>query len=494
MSWTKEELHNLVKTKLVDRLFVVVSNREPYVHILDGGEVSCTVPASGLTLALDPVMQASGGIWVAHGSGDADRQVVDDNDRVAVPPDNPSYTLRRVWLTKEEVDRYYLGFSNEALWPLCHITFTRPQFDKADWETYVKVNKMFAEAVLDEIGNKKALIFIQDYHLALLSRLIKSKNKKAITAQFWHIPWPNPEAFRICPWQEEMLDGLLGNNLIGFHIAYHRNNFLETVNRTLECKIDYERYAVSRHGTTTLARSFPISIDFDLTARNAAREEVGTEIKLIREQWGITDQFVGIGVDRIDYTKGIPERLKALDLFLTKYPQYLGKVVLFQLGDPSRIHIKKYSELNAEVDALVEEINWKYRSGNGGTFKPIIYLRGHKTQAELSAYYRMADFCIVSSLHDGMNQVAKEYVASRTAEDGVLILSKFTGASRELTEARLINPYDIDDIAEAIKEAIETPKEAQREKMVNLQNTIKNNNIYRWAGEIISELVKFGGS
>jgi trehalose 6-phosphate synthase len=353
---------------------------------------------------------------------------------------------------------------------------------------------MFAEAVLDEIGGKKAFVFIQDYHLALLSRLIKTKNKKAVTAQFWHIPWPNPEAFRICPWQEEMLDGLLGNNLIGFHIAYHRNNFLETVNRTLECKIDYERYAVSRHGTTTLARSFPISIDFDRTARNASREEVGTEIKLIREQWGITDQFIGIGIDRIDYTKGIPERLKSLDLFLTKYPQYLGKVVFFQLGEPSRIHIKEYNELNAEVNALVEEINWKYRSGNRRPFEPIIYLRGHMTQAELSAYYRMADFCIVSSLHDGMNLVAKEYVASRIAEDGVLILSKFTGASRELTEALLINPYALNDIAEAIKEAIEMPKETQRMRMVKLQETIKDNNIYRWGGEIISEMVKFGES
>jgi trehalose 6-phosphate synthase len=243
-----------------------------------------------------------------------------------------------------------------------------------------------------------------------------------------------------------------------------------------------------------MARPFPISIDFDQIAHNAARKEVSAEIKLIRERWGITDQFIGIGIDRIDYTKGIPERLKSLDLFLTKYPQYLGKVVFFQLGEPSRIHIKEYNELNAEVNALVEEINWKYRSGNRRPFEPIIYLRGHMTQAELSAYYRMADFCIVSSLHDGMNLVAKEYVASRIAEDGVLILSKFTGASRELTEALLINPYALNDIAEAIKEAIEMPKETQRMRMVKLQETIKDNNIYRWGGEIISEMVKFGES
>ena len=492
MEWTREELQTLIRTKVADSPFVVVSNREPYVHILEGNKAICTIPASGLTIALDPVMQASGGTWVAHGSGDADRQVVDDKNRVAVPPDNPRYTLRRIWLNREEVAGYYLGFSNEALWPLCHITYTRPKFDKADWETYKKVNQMFAEAVLDEIGDKKALVFIQDYHLALLSRLIKSKNSKAITAQFWHIPWPNPEAFRICPWQEEILDGLLGNNLIGFHIAYHRNNFLETVNRTLECKIDYERYAVSRGGTTTLVRPFPISVDFERIARNAAREEVSAEIKKIKDRWGITDQFIGIGIDRIDYTKGIPERLKALDIFLTKYPQYDGEVIFFQLGEPSRTRINKYKELNAEVDALVEEINWKHHAGD--PFKPVIYLKEHMAQAELSAYYRMADFCIVSSLHDGMNLVAKEYVASRIAEDGVLILSEFTGAARELTEARLVNPYDIDDMAEAIKEAIEMPKKTQKARMVKLRNTIKDNNIYRWAGEIISELVKFGES
>jgi alpha,alpha-trehalose-phosphate synthase [UDP-forming] len=489
VSWTKEDLHNLVKTKLADRLFIVVSNREPYIHILEGGEAHCIVPASGLTVALNPVMKACGGTWVAHGSGDADRQVVDDKDRVLVPPNSPSYTLRRVWLTKEDEAGYYLGLSNEALWPLCHIVYTRPTFDETHWGTYKRVNNLFAEAVLDEIGNRKAFVFIQDYHLALLSRLIKAKNRNVITAQFWHIPWPNPEAFRICPWQDEILDGLLGNNLLGFHIPYYRNNFLETVDRTLECKIDHERNAVTRGGRTTLVRPFPISVDFDRISNVAASHEVSEEIERIRDKWRLSDEFVGIGIDRIDYTKGIPERLKAIDRLLSKYPQYQRKLVFFQIAEPSRIHIKRYKELNAEVDGLIEEINWKYQAHD---WKPIVYIKEHKAPITLFALNRMANFCIVSSLHDGMNLVAKEYVASRIANDGVLILSRFTGASRELTDALLVNPYATDDLAEAIKKAIEMPKDEQRDRMVKLRNVVQDNNIYRWAGEIVSELVKLG--
>jgi len=485
--WTKEDLHELVKTKLAGHLFIVVSNREPYIHTYSGKDIQCIVPASGLTVALDPVMKACGGTWVAHGSGDADREVIDAKNRVTVPPDKPTYTLRRVWLTKEEEDGYYLGFSNEALWPLCHIVYTRPTFDEKDWNTYKRVNQLFAEAVLDEIGDKKAFVFIQDYHLALLSRLIKAKNPKVTTAQFWHIPWPNPEAFRICPWQEEILDGLLGNNILGFHIAYHRNNFLETVDRVLESKIDYERHTVVRGGKKTLVHPFPISVDFDRISRDASNQEVVQEIERLRQIWGLNDKFVGIGIDRIDYTKGIPERFKALDKFLSKYPEYQKKIVFFQLGEPSRIHIKKYKELNAEIDDLIEEINWKYQSVD---WKPIIYIREHLSPVTLLAYNRLANFCIVSSLHDGMNLVAKEFVSSKIDEDGVLILSRFTGASRELDEALLINPYAIDDFAETIRTAIEMPKDVRQNNMAKLRSIVRENNIYRWAGDIISELVK----
>ncbi len=488
MSWTKESLQELVKAKVADRLFVSVSNREPYIHTFSNDGIRCSVPASGLTVALDPVMRACGGVWVAWGSGDADRAVADERSRIEVPPEAPQYSLRRVWLTKEEEDGYYLGFSNEALWPLCHVVYARPTFNQADWDIYKRVNQLFAEAVLDEIGDREAFIFIQDYHLALLSRLIKAKNPKVITAQFWHIPWPSAEIFRICPWQEEILDGLLGNDLLGFHVAYHCRNFLETVDRTLECKIDYEGSTVSRGGGTTLVHPFPISVDFERIGQDAAGGEVIREMQNIQRRWGLSDKFVGVGVDRLDYTKGISERLKALDKFFAKYPEYQGRVVFFQLGEPSRIHIKKYKELNAEVDDLVEEINWKYQSGN---WKPIIYVREHLSPAPLLAFQRLADFCVVSSLHDGMNLVAKEFISSSVDGKGVLILSRFTGAARELTDALLINPYAIDEFAEAIKEAIEMPEEEGQRRMARLREIVQQNNIYCWAAGIISELAKF---
>ncbi|MBM3118859.1 MAG: trehalose-6-phosphate synthase [Chloroflexi bacterium] len=468
---------------------MVVSNREPYIHISSGGdEIQCIVPASGLTVALDPVMRSCGGVWVAHGSGNADREVVDDKNRVLVPPDEPCYTLKRVWLTKQEEEGYYLGFSNEALWPLCHIAYTPPNFDESHWSTYKKVNQIFADAVLDEVGDRQAFVFIQDYHLALLSRLIKARNPQVITAQFWHIPWPNSEAFRICPWGEEILDGLLGNDILGFHIGYHCDNFMETVRRLLEVRIDRERSAISRGGRTTLVRPFPISVDFDRIAGDAAKAEVGEEMENIQRRWSLADEFIGIGIDRLDYTKGIPHRFRALDKLLTKYPEYRKRIVFFQLGEPSRIHIKKYKELNAEIDDVVEEVNWKYQSGD---WKPIIYVREHLSPTTLLAFNRLAHFCIVSSLHDGMNLVAKEFVSSRVDGDGVLILSRFTGAARELTEALLINPYATDDFAGAIKDDIEMPKEQRQARMRKLRQTVEQNNIYRWAGNIINELANF---
>ena len=485
--WNQVSLQKLVKDKLSDYLFVVVSNREPYVHNYVNDKIECIVPASGLTVALDPVMRACGGTWVAHGSGSADRAVVDARNRVLVPPDTQHYTLRRVWLTESEVDKYYLGFSNETLWPLCHIVYQRPEFNVDDWNTYKYVNRLFADAVLDEIGDRKAFVFIQDYHLTLLSRMIKIKNQRVISAQFWHIPWPNREVFRICPWQNEILDGLLGNDLLGFHIAYHRNNFLDTVDKTLECRIDYEKFSVCHGDHTTFVAPFPISVDFDRICENVQKPEIDKEITTLKIKFGLKDEIIGIGLDRIDYTKGIPERLKAIDLLLTRYPKYKNKLVFFQLAEPSRTKIKKYQELNAEIDNLVEKINSKHQTAG---WKPITYIKEHKSPVTLLAFNRIARFCLVSSLHDGMNLVAKEFISSRTDEDGVLILSRFTGASRELDEALLINPYAIDEIAETIHTAIQMHADARKKRMIKLRQRVCANNIYRWAADIITELVR----
>jgi trehalose 6-phosphate synthase len=499
MAWTRERLEEMARMRLGGAKLVVVANREPFSHVHDGEDIRCVRPASGLTTALDPVLQACSGTWVAHGSGDADRAVVDERGRVAVPPENPAYILRRVWLSKEEEQGYYYGFANEALWPLCHIAYTRPRFDARDWEQYRRVNQKFADAVLDEVRGEPAVVFVQDYHFALLPRMLKDARPDLVVLQFWHIPWPNREAFRVCPWQEQILDGLLGNDLLSFHIQYHCNNFLETVDRALESRVDMERFAVTRGGKITYVRPQPISIDPDLATalapdstagegepgrkgENAVREE-----RRLRKRLGLRDQPILVGVDRVDYTKGIPERLRAIDRLLTLHPELKREFSFVQVGAPSRMHIRTYRQLNDEVDALVEEINWHH--GNH-TWRPIVYLNEHHNSEQVYALYRIAAGCVVSSLHDGMNLVAKEYVAARSDLRGVLVLSHFTGAAQELADALLINPYDVDQFAQALHLALTMPEEEQERRMRRMHQQITDNNIYRWAGMLLSEAAK----
>ena len=475
-----------MQEKLGDYLFLVVSNREPFIHTMSGDKIVCQRPVSGLTEALDPVMRASKGSWVAWGSGDADRKVVDSRDRVAVPPKKPEYTLRRVWLTKDEVEGHYYGFSNEALWPLCHVTFTPPIFRESDWNTYKKVNQIFAEAVLQEVADRKALVLVQDYHFALLSRLIKEQNPEIVVGQFWHIPWPTHELFRTCPWQEEILDGLLGNDLLGFHIQSFCNNFLETVERSLEAKTDLERFAVVHRGKTTLVQPFPISVDFDSLSQKAETEAVEQEMDSLRRELDLEGKYVGVGMDRVDYTKGIPERLQALDKLFEDFPSYKGKVVFIQAGMPSRTQIESYQEISQRIDDLTRSINDKY--GND-SWKPVIPLTKSLAPSTLAALRRLANFCVVSSLHDGMNLVAKEFVASRVDEDGVLILSQFTGAAVELRDALLINPYAIHEFSRKIQEAIEMPQVERQRRMKTMREIVASNNIYRWGASIVSRLI-----
>jgi len=457
---------------------------------MSGDEIICNRPVSGLTEALDPVMRASKGSWIAYGSGDADKKVVDSHNRVAVPPEKPEYTLRRVWLTKDEIEGFYLGFSNEALWPLCHVTFTPPTFRESDWNTYKKVNQIFAEAVIQEVSDRKAVVLVQDYHFALLSRLLREQNPELTIGQFWHIPWATHEVFRTCPWQEEILDGLLGNDLLGFHIQSFCKNFLETVEHGLESRVDREKSATVYRGKTTLVQPFPISVDFDGLSQEAGTEAVEREMDNIRHEFDLEGKYVGVGMDRIDYTKGIPERLQALDKFLEYFPDYRGKVVFIQAGMPSRTQIESYQNLNQQMEELTRQINDKY--GND-SWKPVIPLTRQLTHSTLAALRRLANFCVVSSLHDGMNLVAKEFVASRVDGDGVLILSQFTGAAAELQEAILINPFAIDEFARKIKEAIEMPEMERRRRMKNMRETVASNNIYRWGGSIVSKLISMAG-
>jgi len=488
--WDKASLHELIEAKVTDYPMIVVANREPYIHQYEnGGEaIKCRRPASGMASALDPVMRASGGVWVGHGSGDADRATVDGFDRVQVPPEDPSYTLRRVWLTKEEEEGYYHGLSNAGLWPLCHITFTRPVFQLEHWEMYRKVNALFGDAVLKEANDRPAFVFIQDYHFALLPRYLKERNPNLIVAQFWHIPWPNRETFRVFPWKEELLDGMLGNDLLGFHLRYHCQNFIETVDRTIEARIDQEQAEIVRQNKSTLVRPFPISIDFERQAALALSTEVEQEIKRLRPQINRRGDILGIGIERIDYTKGIPERFQALNRFFERYPGYRERVTFVQVGVPSRGQILPYQVIENEIDRLVEEVNGKWGTSH---WRPVIYFKRQFSAIEMTALHRMADFCIVSSLHDGMNLVAKEFVASRLDEDGVLLLSQFAGSALELTDAILFNPFAIEELAEAIHQAVEMPAAERKKRMQRMRSAVQDNNVYRWAGKILSALLKF---
>jgi len=484
--WTAERLRAYVRRHLQGPLFVV-SNREPYMHVRRGNSIEVVVPASGVVTALEPILRACKGTWIAHGSGNADRECVDRNDRLAVPPNQPAYALRRVWLTAEEEEGYYNGFSNEGLWPLCHIAHTRPLFRASDWMCYQTANRRFADAVLEEMaGVPDPLVLVQDYHFALVPRLIKDARPDAHVGVFWHIPWPNPDAFGICPWQREVLDGLLGADLIGFHTQAHCNNFLETVDRAFESQIGWERFTARRHGHLTHVRPFPISVDFSMSPGAAASGAIPEAAPAdVLKRLGIASDFIGIGVDRLDYTKGILERFQAIERFFEKWGRYAGRFTFLQIGAPSRTNIARYQALAEEVMYEAARINDRFGTAN---WKPIVLVTRHHSHAEIESCFRVADLCLVTALHDGMNLVAKEFVAARGDEDGVLILSEFTGASRELTDALIVNPYDTEQVADAIRRALDMSETERRARMRRMRRIVREHNVYRWAATLIGQL------
>ena len=487
-SASREALARFLDEHLPDRLLVVVSNREPYTHVMDTDGVRAVRPASGLTTALHPVMRVARGVWVAAGRGEPDHQAADPSGRVRVPPVDPSYVLRRVWVGKEEWEGYYLGLSNEMFWPLCHIVHVRPTFRPGDWTMYRAVNERFAQAVLEEVGGRRALVWVQDFHLALLPRLLREARPDLIIGHFWHIPWPNPEAFRICPWKQEILEGLLGADVLGFHIRYHCDNFLKTVVGDLEAKLVEEHSAIQYHGHTTLVRPFPISIDYEGIRRDLETPEVAAETVALRHMFPNRPPILALGVDRIDYTKGIPDRLQAIDRFLEQHPDYHGRFVYLGIGMPSRTDLPAYQRLWAGIREQVDAVNAKHGTAS---WKPIHYVTRPIYHPNILAYLAQADLCIVSALHDGMNLVAKEFIAAQPDENpGVLMLSEFTGAARELRDALLMNPYDVAGFAETIRKAIEMPLEERRERCRRLQVWVREHDIYRWARAGLREMVQ----
>lgn len=482
MVWTTDTLRSLLHTELRDQEVIVVSNREPYLHVRDGNDIDVRRPASGVVTALEPIMRACSGTWIAHGSGSADRDVVDRNNRIGVPPEAPAYQLRRVWLTEEEEAGYYYGFSNEGLWPLCHIAHVRPTFRSSDFEMYKKVNKRFAQAVVKEARTNDPIVLVQDYHFALLPRMIRDLLPNATIVTFWHIPWPNPEAFAICPWREELLDGLLGSSILGFHTQFHVNNFVDTVDRIVEARVDRETFSVSYRGAPTAVKRYPISIEWPplpaLMNRTVAHARTS-----VRDRYNLpANHRLGVGVERLDYTKGIEERFRAIERLLELHPEWIGKFSFIQIAAPSRSTIEEYHGYEMRVRALAEEINARF--GRYGP-PPIILKIEHHEPDSIYEHYRAAELCFVSSLHDGMNLVAKEFVAARDDERGVLVLSRFTGAARELPEAIVVNPYDADECAKALMAALTMPETEQRDRMRLMRGLLRDFNVFRWAGRML---------
>lgn len=483
MSWTPKTIKEILNKELLGDEVLIVSNREPYIHTKKDEKIEVQFPASGVVTALEPIMRACSGTWIAHGSGNADKDFVDKHDSILVPPSNPKYKLRRVWLTPEEEKGYYYGFSNEGLWPLCHIAHVRPIFRLKDWEHYVSVNMKFAKIVVQEAKTDNPVILIQDYHFALLPKMIKDLLPKATIIMFWHIPWPNPESFGICPWKDEIIEGLLGSSILGFHTPYHCNNFIDTVDRYLECRIDRPSSTISFKGKLTAVNNYPISI---------APEEKCTEDKIktkhdlfyhLRLSPILLEKIkLGIGVDRLDYTKGIIERFMAIDSFFIKNPNWKEKFSFIQIAAPSRSSIEEYKRFSDSVFKLANEINSRHKTLN---WQPIIFLPTHHSKDLINQLYKISDICFVSSLHDGMNLVAKEYISQRDQETGVLVLSQFTGAAMELPEAIIVNPYDIELCAEALKVALEMPEAEQKERMKSLRAYVSEFNVYRWAGRML---------
>jgi len=486
--WTAQRLKQTLNRHLQGEKVVILANREPYIHErVAGGEIEVQHPESGLVTALEPIMRACSGVWVAHGSGNADRETVDRNDHVRVPPGEESYYIRRVWLSDEELQGYYNGFSNEGLWPLCHVAHARPMFRAEDWRQYRIVNRKFADAVCSEVDSKDPIVLVQDYHFALVPSMIRERLPAATVIVFWHIPWPDEERMGICPWHNEILQGLLGSSILGFHTQLHCNNFLDSVDRYLETRRDREHNAVVRRGHRTLVRPYPIALEWPVRwvdsapAPEECRAQVWSDLKLK------PNALLGIGVDRLDYTKGIEERLLAVEMLLERHPELRGRFSFAQLAAPSRTKIERYRQLNETVEQLTERINARFATKD---YKPILLLRSHHEPPEVFRFYRAADLCYVSSLHDGMNLVAKEFVAARTDLKGVLVLSEFTGAAREMTEALIVNPYDLEESSEAMAAALNMPRDEQRDRMRSMRAVLSQFNVYRWAGNMLVDAAR----
>jgi trehalose 6-phosphate synthase/phosphatase len=481
-----ETLKAFIEENLPSGSLIVVSNREPYIHRKTAQGLRVEVPAGGVTSAVDNVLRVIGGTWVAWGSGSGDWEAVDGTNRVMVPPEDPVYTLRRVNLPSKVADNYYHGYANQVMWPLCHMALDRVYFRRRFWEDYRRANEAFAAAVLEEAGDD-SVVWIQDYHLCLLPGMLRQGKRGLTIAHFWHIPWPDWSVFRVCPQARDVLEGLLGNDLIGFQIPLFAKNFLGCVRECIGADVDFREGTITYRGHTTRLHAFPISIDCDAFDSMASSRRTVRVMELLRDKYGLDGRRIGIGVDRLEYTKALIKRLQAIGLFFEKYEKFRGKFTFIQIAVPTRMK-EPYLSYKKAVEELISHINRKYSSG---PWSPVIYLDTKVEHRDLVAYYRMADVAIVSSVYDGMNLVAKEFVAAQAADGkGALVLSEFAGAADELDGAFLINPYDIEGFADTIRRILEMSPDEKTRRMSVLKQQVRGNDIYKWVYDILRDIVK----
>ena len=450
-------------------------------------EITIDRPTGGLTAGLDPVVSQSGGTWIAWGDGDADRAVTDENDCVGVPPDDESYTLRRIWLSEEAVDGYYYGYSNRVLWPTCHEFTELVEERSGDRDWYRKVNRRFADATVDH-ATDGSVVWLQDYHLGLAAKMIREDVPDSVTiAQFWHIPWPQPSAFDSSPLGQELLEGLLGNDLLGFHIEEYCDAFLACVESFVPgATVEYGSQTVTHDQNETQVVATPMGVDAE-TYDHRSRALDGSRWESIRDRYDIPEGVaIGVGVDRLDYTKGIPGRLAAIERLLERHPSWCEKFTFIQKATPSRTDITAYADHGELVRHEVERINERFATES---WRPIVYTEDFFSRADLCALYRRADTMIVSPLLDGMNLVAQEYVASSVDGDGTLVLSERAGVAELFGEnVYTVDPTETDQFADSIDAALSAPELERHRQMTRLRALVFEHDLEWWMDRQFEEI------
>jgi len=483
--WTAARLRELIARAYRGESVIVLANRAPFqCDFAPDGSIIVKRSSGGLVTALEPVMEACAGVWIAGRSGSAGRNFVDGSRARAGAAANRSYRVRHVSLDPHEERGYYYGFANEGLWPLCHRTGVRPVFRRGDFNAYRAVNGAFADAACEEAASDRPLVLVQDYHFALVPRMIRERLPLARAVSFWHIPWPRPRDFAACPCGRQLVEGLLGASVVGFQTEDDCRNFIDTVECTLDADIDRERNTIAYEGRRTAIRAYPVSVEWPSRWARQSSSVAECRAEVSRRLGLPADVRLAVGVDRLDYTKGIVEKFLAAERLLASHPEFRGRFVLVQLAEPSRECLPSYRELRSRVRDTADCINARF---GGNAYRPIVLLEAHHQPADVYRFLRAADVCYVGSLHDGMNLVAKEFVSARDDERGVLVLSGFAGAARELSAAMIVNPYAIDDAARALAGGLNMPDADQSTRMRAMRSVIAQHNSYTWAGKMLTD-------